>query len=124
MSSELDRMAWSIVIGKQDDMELIATAASGWQVLDMLNSHLPDAVLIDEEIFLQCDYQALLDCVNRLHSFRSFRLILVAMHEPDYSTETDLLIHTRLLKGVSAPKLLDAIRTGANEDCKKTVDEI
>lgn len=112
MASDLDRMAWSIVIGNQEDMELIAAPRSGQQLLKALDVHAPDVVLVDEAILEQFDRHSL-----RAFQKRSpcFRLILVAMHEKDYSLEPTLLpfVHTRLLKGVSAPELLKSIRAGA-----------
>jgi len=107
-------MAWSIVIANQDDMELVATPATSKQFLDALNSHAPHVILADEDILNRCDQQALLASAARL---RPSRLILVAMHQPDYSIEPSPFpwIHARLLKGVSAPELLETIRSAAKE---------
>jgi len=117
MASELDRMAWSIVIGNQEDMDLLAAPASGRELLDVLKSPAPDVVLIDEDILNQCSRQALLACASLP---RSLRFILVAMHQPDYSIEPSQFpfIRTRLLKGVSAPDLLQTIRANVDSATK------
>jgi DNA-binding NarL/FixJ family response regulator len=112
MASHLDRMAWSIVIGNQEDMELIAAPGSSQQLLKALDAHSPHVVLVDEAMLEQFDRSSLRALQKRLPSFR---LILVAMHQKDYSLEPTRFpfIHTRLLKGVSAPELLETIRAAA-----------
>lgn len=117
LASELDRWAWSIVIGNQEDMELVATPSSGHQVFEALSSHAADVLVLDEEILGSCDQRALLERTGRLHASG---LILVTTHQPDYSIEPSQypFLHTRLLKGFSAPKLLDAIRAGAKNSAR------
>ena len=114
MASELDRLAWSIVIGNQEDMDLLAAPASCRQFLEILKSPAPDVVLIDEDILHQCGRQALLVCAGLPHSSH---FILVAMHQPDFSSEPSQFpfIQTRLLKGVSATDLLKTIRANAKD---------
>jgi DNA-binding NarL/FixJ family response regulator len=112
MASDLDRMAWSIVIGNQEDMELMAAPGSSQQLLKALEAHALDVILVDEAILEQCDPKS-------LPVFRkqpaSLRVILVAMHRPDYALEATRFpfVHARLLKGVSAPELLETIRARA-----------
>ena len=111
MASELDRWAWSIVLSKQHDLELVATPSSIGQVLELLGSLAADVVVLDEDMLKGCD-RALIANASHLHLCG---LILVAMHQPDYSIELFPypFKHTRLLKGFSASKLLAAIRASA-----------
>jgi DNA-binding NarL/FixJ family response regulator len=111
MAAELDRMAWSIVINNQIDMDLAAATSSSRQLARLLKSHNPDVVLLDEELLNLCDPAALLACARKT----SCRFVLVAMHQPDYSLEHTRapFIHARLLKGVSAPDLLETVRAVA-----------
>jgi DNA-binding NarL/FixJ family response regulator len=108
MAAELDRMAWSIVINNQKDMDLVAATSSSRQVARLLKSHNPDVVLLDEELLNLCDHAVLLAFARKT----SCRFVLVAMHQPDYSLEHARVpfIHARLLKGVSAPDLLETVR--------------
>jgi len=107
MVSELDRMAWSIVIGRQEDMKLAAAAADCRQLTGILDSHAADVLVVDEELLCACDGRRI-----------SCRVILVSMHRPDYSMEEyqDAFVARRLLKGISAHDLLDAIRDTAIEE--------
>jgi len=109
MISELDRMAWSIVIGRQEDMKLAAAAADCRQLTGILDSHAADVLLVDEELLHACDARTLDACASRRNSCR---VILVSMHQPDYSMERSqyAFVSRRLLKGISASDLLNAIR--------------
>jgi DNA-binding NarL/FixJ family response regulator len=116
MAAELDRMAWSIVLNNQADMDLIAATSSSRQLLRHLKLHAPDVVLLDEALLALCPPGALVACTRKT----ACRLVLVAMHPPDYSLEPPSLesspaplIHARLLKGVSAPDLLQTLRVVA-----------
>jgi DNA-binding NarL/FixJ family response regulator len=111
MAAELDRMAWSIVINNQKEMELVAAASSSRQLARLLKSHNPHVVLLDEELLNLSDHAALLAFARKT----SCRFVLVAMHQPDYSLEHARVpfIHARLLKGVSAPDLLETVRAVA-----------
>jgi hypothetical protein len=116
MAAELDRMAWSIVINSQADMELIAAPSSSRQLLRHLKLHAPDVVLLDETLLALSPPGALIACARKT----ACRLVLIAMHPPDYSLEPPILestpapfIHARLLKGVSAPDLLQTLRAVA-----------
>lgn len=106
MISELDRMAWTIVIGGQEDMKLVAVAADRGQLTAALDSQAPDVLVVDEELVRACDGRQ-----------NSCRVILVSMHRPDYSMGgcQDAFVSRRLLKGISASDLLDAIRATAME---------
>ena len=122
MAAELDRMAWSIVINNQKDMDLVAATSSSRQLARLLKSHSPDVVLLDEELLNLCDHAALLACARKT----SCRFVLVAMHQPDYSLEHARapFIHARLLKGVSAPDLLETVRAVAGaQPCIPAGDE-
>ncbi len=114
MAAELDRMAWSIVINHQKDMDLVAATSSSRQLLRLLKLHAPDVVLLDEALLDLCPPGALLACARKTAS----RFVLFAMHQPDYSLEPSRLppIHSRLLKGVTAPELLRAVRAVARPD--------
>jgi DNA-binding NarL/FixJ family response regulator len=111
MAAELDRMAWSIVINNQKDMELVAATSSSRQIARLLKSHNPDVVVLDEDLLNLSDHAALLPFARKT----SCRFVLVAMHQPDYSLEHARVpfIHARLLKGVSAPDLLETVRAVA-----------
>jgi AmiR/NasT family two-component response regulator len=114
MAAELDRMAWSIVLNNQKDMELVAATSSSRQIVRLLKQHAPDVVLLDEALLDQCHPGALLAFARK----SACRFILFAMHQPDYSLEPSrpAFIHARLLKGISAPDLLDTVRTAAAND--------
>lgn len=114
MASELDRMAWSIVIDNQEDMDLLSAPASSQRLLDVLKLPALDVVIIDEDMLNQCSRQVLLACADLP---RSSHFILVAMHQPDLSIESSRFpfIQTRLLKGVSASDLLSTIRASAKD---------
>jgi DNA-binding NarL/FixJ family response regulator len=111
MAAELDRMAWSIVINNQKDMELVAATSSSRPIARLLKAHSPDVVLLDEDLLNLSDHAALLAFARKT----SCRFVLVAMHQPDYSLEHAGVpfIHARLLKGVSAPDLLETVRAVA-----------
>jgi DNA-binding NarL/FixJ family response regulator len=108
MAAELDRMAWSIVINNQKDMDLVAATSSSRQVARLLKAHNPHVVLLDEKLLNLSDHDVLLAFARKT----SCRFVLVAMHQPDYSLEHARVpfIHARLLKGVSAPDLLETVR--------------
>jgi DNA-binding NarL/FixJ family response regulator len=116
MAAEFDRMAWSIVLNNQSDMELIAATSSSRQLLRLLKLHAPGVVLLDETLLALCAPGALAACARKT----ACRFVLIAMHPPDYSLEPPSLesspasfIHARLLKGVSAPDLLQTLRAVA-----------
>jgi DNA-binding NarL/FixJ family response regulator len=111
MAAELDRMAWSIVINNQKDMELVAATSSSRQIARLLKAHNPHVVLLDEALLDLCDHSALLAFARKT----ACRFVLVAMHQPDYPLELAHapFIHARLLKGVSAPDLLKTVRAAA-----------
>ncbi len=108
MAAELDRMAWSIVIDNQSDMELVAATSSSRQLIRLLKLHSPDVVLLDEVLLDQCHPGSLQTLARK----SACRFVLVAMHQPDYSLEPPRIsfLHARLLKGVSAPELLRTLR--------------
>jgi DNA-binding NarL/FixJ family response regulator len=111
MAAELDRMAWSIVINNQPDMDLVAATSSSRQLVRLFKLHTPDVVLLDEALLDLDSPGALLACARKT----SCRFVLIAMHQPDYSLEPSRLppIHARLLKGVTAPELLRTVRAVA-----------
>jgi chemotaxis response regulator CheB len=113
MAAELDRMAWSIVINNQPDMELVAATSSSRQLSRLLKQHNPGVVVLDEALLHLCHPGALLAFARKT----GCRFVLVAMHQPDYSLETSQtpFIHARLLIGVSAPEFLLAVRAVAHE---------
>jgi DNA-binding NarL/FixJ family response regulator len=122
LAAELDRMAWSIVINNQTDMELAAATSSSRQLVRLLKLHAPQVVLLDEPLVDLCPPGALLACARKT----ACRFVLIAMHQPDYSLGPPSLdpsslepsrlprIHARLLKGVSAPDLLRTLRAVAS----------
>jgi DNA-binding NarL/FixJ family response regulator len=112
MASALDRMAWSIVLNNQQDIELVAATSSSRQLSRLLKLHAPRVVLFDEDLLRLCP-GSLLAFARKT----GCRFVLVAMHQPDYSIEPSQMsfIHARLLKGVTAPELLLTIRTTASE---------
>jgi len=113
MAAELDRMAWSIVINNQTDMELAAATSSGRQLVRLLKLHSPAVILLDEPLLDTCPPGSLLACARKT----ACRFVLIAMHQPDYSLAPSRVpfLHARLLKGVSAPDLLRTLRVVAGQ---------
>lgn len=122
MATELDRMAWSLLVRNQQDMRLVAVASSSREFLALLKTHGADVVLIDEIILDRCPRSTVQAYARKASACR---LILIAMHQPDYAEQPShaTLIHTHLLKGVSATALLQAIRTAATQPVSTAGDE-
>jgi DNA-binding NarL/FixJ family response regulator len=111
MYSQLERIAWAIIVNSQADMQLIADVSRWDETLAILKMHRPDVVLIDEAILESSEVEALREYSEQSSSSR---FVLVALHQQDYSQEQprSALIHSHLLKGVSAAELLRVIREG------------
>jgi DNA-binding NarL/FixJ family response regulator len=114
MSSHLERMAWGIIVRSQPDMQLVAQVASCDEALALLKTQRSDVTLIDEAMLAGNEYEALLEYSRQP---MSSRFVVVAPHQVDYSLQQakHSFMHAYLLKGVSAPELLGAIRTAVRE---------
>lgn len=112
MSGKLERLAWSLIIGDQQDMEMIAEVASGDEALAFLRTHESDVTLIDEAVLNSGEYKEFREYCGRSSSSR---FVLATLHNVRESLELAGLafIHSYILKGATADELLQAIRCAA-----------
>lgn len=112
LSSELERMAWTLIVGRQHDMEMVAQVASGVEALAFLRSHNSDVTLIDEAALNSAQLQEFRDYCRRSCSSR---FVLATLHSARESFELagPAFIHSYILKGATADELLNAIRSAA-----------
>lgn len=112
LSSELERLAWSLIIASQQDMEIIAEVASCDEVLSLVRSRDCDVTLIDEAVLGSCRYGEFRDYCG---SQSSSRFVLVTLHNVKDSLELmrQDFIHSYILKGARAEEFLQAIRSAA-----------
>ena len=108
ISSRLERLGWSIVIQNQTDLELVGEFPAFDGALATLLANRADVVLIDEALLTpkRCDL------LRRESARLGCRFLLVASYPIDeelgsgrYAFASDCL-----LKGISAPDLLAALR--------------
>ena len=113
MSTELERMAWGIIIERQADMRLIAKVASCKEALALLKNHRHAITLVDESMLEERQCEALQHYAQKASSSC---FILVTAHDPDQSLKQTryAFADAYLLKGVSAAELLRAIRSTAS----------
>lgn len=112
ISKELERLAWSLIVGAQPDMELIAEAASCDEVLALLEMRDSDVILIDESILDSDVHERFLDYCSKPFAGR---FVMMALHDLDQSIEQRnyAFVYSHVLKGTTAEELLLAIRTSA-----------
>lgn len=108
IAAKLERLGWSIVVEGQDDMQLAAQFASCDDALAYLAGHRVDVALIEEGILTpqHCDV------LRGDGKKRGTRCVLVGQHPIDDGLEREQYSFAarRLLKGVSADELLNALR--------------
>ncbi len=104
------REGLSEVIGFEPDLEVVAEAGTGPQVLAAVSSHRPDVVILDVEM-PQHDVTATLAQIRRMSPHT--KVIVLTMHDEHYLVR-DLLsrgAHAFLVKTVSRQELVSTIRS-------------
>lgn len=108
IASRLERLGWSVVLERQEDMRLLGQFPRCREAFAFLEAHPPDVVLIDEGQLTaaQCEV------VGRYAARSGARVLLVAPHPLDepLSGSRYAFASECLLKGLAADELLTAIR--------------
>jgi DNA-binding NarL/FixJ family response regulator len=109
LSSPLERLGWSIVLDGQPDIRVLAQPSDCRATLAFLAANPVDVVLLDDLILAPGDCENLLRFCSPPHAAR---FLLLSSHPIGHaSQDLHFAFASRcLLKGVSAPDLLRAIR--------------
>ena len=106
----LVREGISLIISRQPDMEVVASAATGEEALALYERHNPDVVLMD----LRLRTMTGLETIQRIRTFdESARIIVVTMHDGDEDIYRAFREGARayLLKDTVPDDLVQAVRS-------------
>ena len=109
---ELIRQSLSFVIGKQEDIEMVATAATGREALELVEEKQPDVVLLD----IRMPEMDGVECTRRIkQEFPQIKVIILTTFDDDDYVFDALRYGASgyLLKGISVDGLTNAVREAA-----------
>ncbi len=107
---ELIRESLKIILSTKEDFQVIATASSGKEVMDLLQNEVPDVILMDMRI-PDMDGANFTKCVKE--AYPQVKVIILTTFDDDEYVYSALKYGASgyLLKGVSLEELSDAIKT-------------
>lgn len=109
---ELIRQSLSFVMSKQEDIEMVGTAANGCEALELVEEKQPDVVLLD----IRMPEMDGVECTRRIkQEFPSIKVIILTTFDDDDYVFDALRYGASgyLLKGVSVDGLTNAVREAA-----------
>lgn len=109
---ELIRQSLSFVMSKQEDIEMVGTAANGCEALELVEEKQPDVVLLD----IRMPEMDGVECTRRIkQEFPSIKVIILTTFDDDDYVFDALRYGASgyLLKGVSVSGLTNAVREAA-----------
>ncbi len=107
---ELIRESLKIILSTKEDFQVIATASSGKEVMDLLQNEVPDVILMDMRM-PDMDGANCTKCVKE--AYPQVKVIILTTFDDDEYVYSALKYGASgyLLKGVSLEELSDAIKT-------------
>jgi len=113
---EAHRRRLERIINKQENMILLASVASGQEVIDSINSEVPDIILMDIE--MESKYAGI-EAANYIHSQnKNTKIILLTVHEDDNivfaAFKTGIVDY--LVKSVEETEIVEAIHAAYIDD--------
>jgi two-component system NarL family response regulator len=104
------RFGLATMINRQEDMQIVAEAANGQQVVELFRQHRPDVTLMDLRMPGQNGVEAIAAICKETPDAR---VIVLTIHKGDEAVYQAIRAGARgyLLKDVPFPELLEAIRT-------------
>ena len=109
---ELIRQSLSFVMSKQEDIEMVGTAANGCEALELVEEKQPDVVLLD----IRMPEMDGVECTRRIkQEFPGIKVIILTTFDDDDYVFDALRYGASgyLLKGVSVDGLTNAVREAA-----------
>lgn len=109
---ELIRQSLSFVMSKQEDIEMVGTAANGREALELVEEKRPDVVLLD----IRMPEMDGVECTRRIkQEFPGIKVIILTTFDDDDYVFDALRYGASgyLLKGVSVDGLTNAVRGGS-----------
>ena len=109
---ELIRQSLSFVMSKQEDIEMVGTAANGREALELVEEKRPDVVLLD----IRMPEMDGVECTRRIkQEFPGIKVIILTTFDDDDYVFDALRYGASgyLLKGVSVDGLTNAVREAA-----------
>ena len=109
---ELIRQSLSFVMSKQEDIEMVGTAANGREALELVEEKQPDVVLLD----IRMPEMDGVECTRRIkQEFPGIKVIILTTFDDDDYVFDALRYGASgyLLKGVSVDGLTNAVREAA-----------
>lgn len=106
---ELIRQSLSFVMSKQEDIEMVGTAANGCEALELVEEKQPDVVLLD----IRMPEMDGVECTRRIkQEFPGIKVIILTTFDDDDYVFDALRYGASgyLLKGVSVDGLTNAVR--------------
>ena len=106
---ELIRQSLSFVMSKQEDIEMVGTAANGREALELVEEKRPDVVLLD----IRMPEMDGVECTRRIkQEFPGIKVIILTTFDDDDYVFDALRYGASgyLLKGVSVDGLTNAVR--------------
>lgn len=111
---ELIRQSLSFVMSRQEDIEMVGTAANGREALELVEEKQPDVVLLD----IRMPEMDGVECTRRIkQEFPGIKVIILTTFDDDDYVFDALRYGASgyLLKGVSVDGLTNAVREAARE---------
>ena len=109
---ELIRQSLSFVMSRQEDIEMVGTAANGREALELVEEKQPDVVLLD----IRMPEMDGVECTRRIkQEFPGIKVIILTTFDDDDYVFDALRYGASgyLLKGVSVDGLTNAVREAA-----------